>query len=253
MKTHTIILNVLFLAALSFLFNCDDTTGNDPYGSLNQGVYTELEVDHSIFAGNPDTIYDGLTAFFLPQYETEFTFDDPIPAGGVSCNEYDLKWEDAASWYWLPGPGGFLGSPAGETFTFTVTAGGQVPELTTSIVFPSTEPVITKPVDMAYLSGFTVVWINPAGSGTIKLCIISSTDMYKIISLEVPDTGSYTLTESELSVFTPGTHVMLLEKINRKNIKADGYDNRSTISASYTYETLIVLQNKMTPLPHVIQ
>ncbi len=210
-----------------------------------EGIFAKLVVGRNITyigAGDPYRI-DAFEAVF----DSAYAPCDPIQPIGtvdVTCNDSTLVWNQNTDMYTYPEtpmPMVPLIS-LGGTYTFEVTAGGGVPALSRSILFPANEPYITYPTMMMTLSRteFDITWAG-FGTGTIELTFMDSNGQIVVFE-ETPNDGSYTISSALLSGLPSGECVILISHHNKETITADGYDSRSYIAARVQSQTMFTLE-----------
>lgn len=129
---------------------------------------------------------------------------------------------------------GFFLHP-GIEYVFDVDAGGGVPDLTESIVFPTCECYITSPEPYTSVprTGFDIEWQTTCG-GMIDIVIndLNSEDSTGVY-ITTENDGSYTIKNTDLAPLDPSAYQLqiVLVKQDMHNILALGYDPRSWIWA----------------------
>lgn len=201
------------------------------------GVYAELIIGRTQIFNDFDqtlTMLDMVSARFDSVYTPGGPIK-PLQAASVTCTTsigYDIPWSAMLHKHFLDNTaiGHFL--TPGHEYTFVVEAGGGVPALTESIVYPACTPYITSPAAGASVSrsGFELQWANHCG-GTVIIIIEDLTYGSTTLDIVTDDDGSYTFTAGDLSVLDPMSYQIQVELIteNRRNILAPGYDSRSFI------------------------
>jgi len=224
------------------------------------GVYAELMIHRSQYISKgipPDPDERIVLDHVYARFDSLYAPDGPLfpkkpPAvtyfvGG----DVTLWWDDAASRYYRNNPisGSFLA--AGRDYTFTVTEGDGVPALTKMIHYPECRPYLITPDAFSFVpkDGFEVTWsghdLYDDCPAEIRIRIMDMGPLtWTDIDRMVPNTGSYTFTEGELSVLDPMAYqiqvVLIIE--NREYIDEPGYDPRSWAWAR-THSTLFLYLN----------
>ena len=91
------------------------------------------------------------------------------------------------------------------------------------MTFPQYEDTVTK-------SGFDVTWSYVCG-GTVRITLMNIGLVDSVFSVEVPNSGSYSISSSALSGLPTGEYGIVMVHQNWEYISAAGYDSRSTIMA----------------------
>ena len=208
------------------------------------GVFAKLIVSRAIASIGDITRMDSYEAVFDSSYGICDPID-PIHNVVVTCNSQALDWDENTKMYIypeVPDPN----SPfitLGGTYTFTVTAGNNIPALNQAIVFPSGETVITTPAALATVtrsSGMQVEW-NGAGSGTVEIMVLSNTEEVGYF-IETNNDGSHFIEASNLIGINAGMGSVMLSHYNREAFSAAGYDSRSFKAARIIHTQMIILQ-----------
>jgi|GEM_PF-1241509 len=218
----------------------DDTTG-----PVTEGVFANLCVSRviNVFGVGSMSIIDGIVAYF----DSAYAPCEPLKVlhpGGVACNEFTLTWDDISSRYLY----GFTVMDQfivlDSSYTFTVTASSDVPALTKVIEFPSCQPTLTYPLydDTASKTGFDVTWSYICG-GTVRITLMNIGEGDSLLSVEVPNSGSYSFSSGALSGLPTGEYGIVMVHQNWEYINAAGYDNRSTIMARVMNISLFYLKD----------
>jgi len=229
-------------------------------GDEYHGIYAELMIHRSQYISkgippDPDEIIriDYVSARFDSVYAPDGPVHPKQPAA-VSYNaggDVHMVWNEARKSYYYDNPYNLWFLAPGYDYTFTVTEGDGVPALTKTIYYPECGPYLDSPDAFSNVSkdGFEVTW---AGHDTFDDCPanirIRIMDMGPLtwtnVDLMVPNTGSYTLTEGDLSGLDPMTYqiqvVLIIE--TREFIDEPGYDPRSWAWAR-THSTLFLYLN----------
>jgi len=228
-----------------------DTTGG---GQQADGVFAALKVARGITymeMANRDSVIlmsDFLQAWF-DSTVAPCAPNTPIRVDSVWCENganYPLTWSVPETLYSYMQffPLDFL--VEGETYTFHVDGGGDVPNLTASIDFPESTPYITDPVTQQHvsLSGFTVTWEGHEGPGTVHLSVLEQGVLEGGVFVETENDGSYTFTSGQLSELVPGYQgAITLNYFNKEFIDETGFDDESYIEAKVTHGVLVVYDN----------
>jgi len=124
----------------------------------------------------------------------------------------------------------------GTEYGFTVFGNAAVPSLVDTITFPSLEPYITSPGNGATISRYSDLVLTWAGSGagTVGIFMGPSTGgavTDTALFVEVPNNGTYTITSSQMGMFLPGEHGIVLIHQNREAITAPGYNSENSFIA----------------------
>ncbi|MCP4545254.1 MAG: hypothetical protein GY835_02170 [bacterium] len=156
---------------------------------------------------------------------------EPLHPTSVSCNEYDLVYDDILLGYLdTNDPGEFL--TLGDTYTYTVEVSDDVPAITRSIDMVDVEPAITniEMFDVLSAQGFTVEW-NDTSDDSVTLALALSDEM--VVSKRLRNSGSYTFTANDLQGVEPGIYALALVHYVKEYITdVAGYDPASYILAS---------------------
>ncbi|MBN2070375.1 MAG: hypothetical protein JW814_02870 [Candidatus Krumholzibacteriota bacterium] len=166
----------------------------------------------------------------------------PLRPGAVSCNSFDLVWQSFSDQYaYSDYIAGYFLNPGG-LYTFTVTAGDGVPDLTTfPIALQTCQPYITSPEPFATVSmdGFDLEW-HTFCSGTIDITIMDLNADSTGVYIRTEDDGEYTFTSDDLAPISPMAYQLMIVLIREEKqyITAPGYDARSwvwsrTLSTQY--------------------
>jgi hypothetical protein len=213
----------------------DFATLADTTGPITEGVYAILCASRmiNIIGGGYLYAFDGIAARFDSAY-APCEAVNPLHPGGVTCNQFDLVWNDITSQYQY-GFGimdNFL--VLDSSYTFTVIASADVPALQASIDFPSCGPTMSFPVygdTVSKSEGFNVTWGYICG-GTVRITILNTIGVEdSVLSVEVPNNGSYNFSSAALSGLPTGEYGIVMVHQNWAYIDAAGYDSRSTIMA----------------------
>ena len=218
----------------------------DTTGPVTEGVYALFCASRiiNVLSGGFQYSVDGIAARFDSAY-APCEAVKPLHPGSVNCNQFDLIWNDISSQYQY-GFGimdNFL--ILDSTYTFTVTAGTDVPALQASIDFPSCGPTLSYPISDDSVSkseGFTVTWGYICG-GTVRITIMSASGVDSLLSVEVPNSGSYNFSSAVLSGMPTGEYGIVMVHQNWQYINAAGYDSRSTIMARVMCNSLFYLKD----------
>jgi len=203
-------------------------------GAAADGIFAALVVGRII------TIVDD-TPFALDEIVARFDSAyapcipvTPLEADGVTCNEYLLLWHLSLGLHKYTDPYYSPFIELGDTYVFEVFGNLIIPALIDSIDFPSTEPILTDPVesDTVSISGFDIVWTGAEEGTTVRFVLITDVDTTGT-SVETANDGSYTMTSEDLEPLgeLAGEYGLLLVRQNSKAITADGYDSRGYIWA----------------------
>jgi hypothetical protein len=228
------------LSHLSGFAGAVDTTS-----SAAEGIFAKLVVGRNITyigAGDPYRV-DVFEAVFDSTYAPCDPIQ-PIANVNVTCDDSILVWNTNTHMYTYPEtpvPMNPLISLGGY-YTFEVTAGGGVPALTRSILFPASEPYLTYPTMMMTLgrSGFNITWAG-YGTGVVELTFMDSNGQIVIFE-ETPNDGSYAVSAALLSGLPSGECVILISHHNKETITAAGYDSRSYIAGRVQSQTMFTLE-----------
>jgi len=218
----------------------------DTTTSPTEGVYAKLIVGRSItYFGVGDPIRSDMIEAAFDSVYAPCTPMQPIANANVSCDGHQLEWNGSMNVHTYPAIPDPM-SPfivLGNTYTFAVTASGDIPSLSKSITFPDDEPYVTSPIYMssASLSGFEVSWSGGSGDGTVELILINMAGDSSLF-VETANDGSYEITSGQLSGLSAGLYSLILNHYNREAIISSGYDSRSIIAARVMSTTSFNLQ-----------
>jgi hypothetical protein len=244
-KELKIFLAILLLIALLSGCESDDKITNDK--SLE--IYTELFISRFYpTQGGALVITDIISASFDSVY-SPLTPNKPCSSINVSCNSFDLQWQDGAKQhiYTELGDLGFLN--LGDIYVFKVDSGQAVPAFEKSIRFPSVQPLIGYPRmyppptladSVSIASGFTITW-GGTSSGKVELIICDGLDLGfqpsdSLFHIITENDGALSVTPDDLARVIPGeTYEIILILKSSESIISEGYDPRSHITAlTYT-------------------
>ena len=198
-------------------------------------VYAELLLKRNITHTGAEIVrVDVITARFDSVYAPDGRIH-PLQPAAVSCGTFDLVWDDYDKMFeYSDYMAGYFLTP-GQTYSFTVTEGGNVPALTSHpIGFPVCAPYITSPAQFSEISldGFDLEW-HTFCSGTVDITILDMGGDSTGVYITTEDDGFYSFTADDLSVIDPMAYeiqvVLIVEQ--RQNITEVGYDPRSWVWA----------------------
>ena len=233
------------------------TADEDEY----HGIYAELLIHRSQYISkgippDPDEIIriDHVSARFDSVYSPDGPVHPKQPADvsyRVGSGDVVMSWDDGRKSYYYDNPYNLWFLAPGYDYTFYVTAGEGVPDLSKTVYYPECRPYLNSPDAFSSVSkdGFTLTWSGhdmyadcPA---EIRIRIMDMGPMtWTDIDMMVPNTGSFTFTAGDLSGLDPLAYqiqvVLIIE--TKENIDAPGYDLRSWAWAR-THSTLFLYLN----------
>ncbi|MEZ5358694.1 MAG: hypothetical protein R3F48_07645 [Candidatus Zixiibacteriota bacterium] len=169
---------------------------------------------------------------------------EPLQAGGVNIGGADLIWRADSSHYSYEE----MSMPYienGQPVNISVTAGADVPALSTAYTFPACSLAITYPqgglVDNVPISGFEVLWDGSECGGTAYLLLMDGADSTGVLK-QVANDGADSLTAADLAPLggTTGQYDLYLFKIYEENVSASGYVPGSLIRTRIINRQILV-------------
>ncbi len=229
-------LAVTTVSHLSDFAVCADTGGTS---SGNDIVFTAALVAARMIMGiegeEEPYKYDEIVARFDSSL-TPCTIVNPQQADSVHCNQYDITWNAMVNAHTYTASQGMPFLVLDTDYGFTVFGNAAVPSLTATITFPSLEPYLTSPAIGATVSRYSdlvLTWAD-SGAGTVGIFMGPSQDgavTDTAFSIEVPNTGNYTITPSQMGIFSPGEFGIVMIHQNREAITAPGYNSETSFIA----------------------
>jgi hypothetical protein len=208
------------------------------------GVYAALSATRDLTWLDPLLKrVDRLTARFDNRYAPIDTIE-PLRPAGVTCGQFTLEWDQDSKRYdyHQDDPDTEFLVLNGE-YVYNVQAGGGVPDLSQMFVMPSCGPYVTSPCGSCDvpITGFVVEWEEFWCGGQVRLVIMDANGDSTVVGGLIPNDGSATITEDNLSSITNFTmaYYLLLIHERRIDIDAAGYDARSYISSKTVSTTPI--------------
>ncbi len=206
------------------------------------GVFAAISISRNISKiGEFVFKTDGIAARFDSSYAPCDTVK-PIKPDSVHCNEYKLAWNSDLKRFQygfnvLQPPFLVIENP----YEVSIFGNTYVPTMVETIDFPSCEPTLISPEygETVSKSGFDVTW-RYLCLGNVRLILMSESD--SVIWVEVPNDGSYSFSDTQLSSLEPGEYGLLMIFENYKYIDAEGYDPRSFIMARVINTSIIYLE-----------
>lgn len=227
-----------------------------PTPIVTDGVYAVLDVQRQFVnngggdIGKVDILFARFDAVVSDEPDT------PLQAESVTFGPWELVWNEDSYSYTDYIDTEFL--TPGETYDFEVVGNTAVPSLETPIEIMGIEPYVTnlEPMQDVLLSGFTLEWNESSAASTVNIVVFGYGGHG--LSIDVPDTGSYTFTVTELSEIEPGMAQIALFWEEEVPIVADDYDSHSyvllnTFNSNHVIfsDDVVIQQVTYTEVPHL--
>ncbi|MCK4413020.1 MAG: hypothetical protein KAY32_05715 [Candidatus Eisenbacteria sp.] len=221
------------------VYHLSDFVAAVPTPIVTEGIYAILDV-YLIFSNYGGAIArsDLLSARFDAVVDEDPV--TPLQAGTVTFGAWELEWDGDDSYSYVDYVN-FQYLTIGSTYDLEVVGNTAVPSMDIPIEIMDIEPYVTNLEMMqdVSLNGFTLEWNGASTGSTVRIIVIGTGGTG--LSVTVPNTGTYTFTEAELSETAAGMGSVSLFWEEEVPIVANGYDSHSHVLLSSSNVNHVVL------------
>ena len=208
-------------------------------------VYAQFSVHREIIpavGGKADEFVKEDRLFAQFSESSENKPPSPLQAESVSFGEWDLEYASFIYAYTNDTTPEFL--TLGNTYDLVVVGNELVPSLEMSVEIMNADPYVTNLIQGQDLdlSGFTLEWAGTDPTQMIDFVLRGSGNSR--LDVSVPNNGSYTFTENELSGLGSGEGTVTLNGIGEMPIVDDGYVTSSRIRLTTTNANDVVFTSE---------